>query len=354
MNKFFTILMVFVLVIGLSPVYAQEAEEDEGGVSPDSVLYGLDRAAERLSYLLTIGKAAKAKKGLEQARERVLEAKKLVKEGNLENLDKIKEEHRKSIEKVKENLDQVKEESPEGALEDEIEVEAELEEQMTELEKAESDFDLKVSGTLTDEQHAKLKAFLDSLNSDISEVRVKVKDDKARIKVRIRDELNKSDKEIDDKEDELEREHKLNEVKTENAQKAVERLENKLEKLTEITNNHKARGRNVILMETRLSETKILIGEIKTKLENNELDGLRDLIKKADQLLSFSEVFRALEKNNDTILEKLESQRESKTAEINEKLRELKTERAERELKVKDREGSDDEDETEDEVERQA
>ena len=80
MNKIFTILMILVLVIGLSPVYAQEAEDEStGGVTPDSTLYGLDRAAERLSLLLTIGKAAKAKKGLEHARERVLEARQLVK-----------------------------------------------------------------------------------------------------------------------------------------------------------------------------------------------------------------------------------------------------------------------------------
>src|SRR3989344_2507665 len=162
MKKILTIFMAFLLIIGLSPVYAQELDadqiEEQGGLTPDSALYRLDRAAEKLSLLLTFGKTAKAKKGLD---------------GKLEEL---KEAHRKSVEKVKENLEKIKERDSEKALEDVLGVELKLEEQANELEKVETELDLKVVGKLNDEKLEKLKSLLESLNIDVSEVKIKVRE----------------------------------------------------------------------------------------------------------------------------------------------------------------------------------
>src|SRR3989344_3714195 len=308
MKKILTIFMAFLLIIGLSPVYAQELDadqiEEQGGLTPDSALYRLDRAAEKLSLLLTFGKTAKAKKGLDHAMERVLEAKTLIKKGKVEKLEELKEEHRKSVEKVKENLEKIKERDSENALEEVLEVELKLEEQANELEKVETELDLKVVGKLNDEQLEKLKSLLESLNLDVSEVKIKVREGKEKFKVR--------------------------EVKKENAEQAVERLAQKLEKLTEIANKHKERGRDVSEIEVRLNEVREILEKLKTQISNNELDSVKDLIQKADQLLNFREVFRALENEDENKLRELKREKELKKKELESKLKELEKRRAEK------------------------
>src|SRR3989344_3348347 len=233
MKKILTIFMAFLLIIGLSPVYAQELDadqiEEQGGLTPDSALYRLDRAAEKLSLLLTFGKTAKAKKGLDHAMERVLEAKTLIKKGKVEKLEELKEEHRKSVEKVKENLEKIKERDSENALE-----------------------------------------------------------------------------------------------------QVVERLAQKLEKLTEIANKHKERGRDVSEIEVRLNEVREILEKLKTQISNNELDSVKDLIQKADQLLNFREVFRALENEDENKLRELKREKELKKKELESKLKELEKRRAEK------------------------
>ncbi len=69
----------------------EELELDEGetgGVGPGNLLYGLDRALERIELALTFDKSAKAKKGLEHARERILEAREKMQEKELEKAEK--------------------------------------------------------------------------------------------------------------------------------------------------------------------------------------------------------------------------------------------------------------------------
>ena len=330
MKKILTIFMAFLLIIGLSPVYAQELDadqiEEQGGLTPDSALYRLDRAAEKLSLLLTFGKTAKAKKGLDHAMERVLEAKTLIKKGKVEKLEELKEEHRKSVEKVKENLEKIKERDSEKALEDVLEVELKLEEQANELEKVETELDLKVVGKLNDEQLEKLKSLLESLNIDVSEVKIKVREGKEELKIRVKKEKQKTDEEIK----QLEEKFKVREVKKENAEQAVERLAQKLEKLTEIANKHKERGRDVSEIEVRLNEVREILEKLKTQISNNELDSVKDLIQKADQLLNFREVFRALENEDENKLRELKREKELKKKELESRLKELEKRRAEK------------------------
>src|SRR3989344_1252085 len=262
MKKILTIFMAFLLIIGLSPVYAQELDadqiEEQGGLTPDSALYRLDRAAEKLSLLLTFGKTAKAKKGLDHAMERVLEAKTLIKKG-----------------------------------------------------KVETELDLKVVGKLNDEQLEKLKSLLESLNIDVSEVKIKVREGKEELKIRVKKEKQKTDEEIK----QLEEKFKVREVKKENAEQAIERLAQKLEKLTEIANKHKERGRDVSEIEVRLNEVREILEKLKTQISNNELDSVKDLIQKADQLLNFREVFRALENEDENKLRELKREKALERAE---------------------------------------
>ena len=329
MNKILIIFLTIFLVIGLiSGAYAQETETDttiddteNGGIASDSPFHGLDRALERISLALTFNKAAKAKKGLENAKERLLEAKKLAKEGKFDKLEKARKEHKEEIEKIKQNLDLVAEENPNEALDNELAVEAELEKQENEFENVETVLDLKVVGKLNDEQLAKLKEFLSSVKDGNAQIKLRVNDHKLKIKAKLK-EQGKTDEEVEAELKKLEEKHKLKEVKKEVAQHAIERLEHKLAKLKEITQKQKENGKDVTLMEQRLTDVEVVLTQIKTKLSQNDLVKIRDLIKSAEQMLNFREVFRSAE--NPEKLRQLESEKNQERDNLKTELKRLK------------------------------
>jgi len=80
------------LIFFLPVVFAQEKSEDPG-ITPDSFLWGLDKASERIDLLLTFDKSEKAKKGLAHAHERLSEVKAMIEENKLEAAEKAKESH---------------------------------------------------------------------------------------------------------------------------------------------------------------------------------------------------------------------------------------------------------------------
>ncbi len=331
MNKFLTLFITVFLVLGMTIVYAQEettVTEDIDAITPESSLYGLNNAYERISLALTFNKAKKAQKGLNFARERILAAKKLVAENKLEHLQRLKEDHKRLLDDAKANLEKISEDDSEEEINKQADLKIRLEDQQNILEEVSSSADLKIVGKLSEEQLAKLNDFLNSLDKNIGEVKIKLNDKENKLKIRLKN-SGKTDKEIEDKLKEIEEKHKLSEVKLKNAEKDVERLEQKLEKLKEIVQKHKDRGRDVVDMEQRLQDVEGIIKEIKTKLETNDLEQIRALIKKAHQLLNFREAFRALENNDNEKLTELKKLRIEKLSEIKKDIKELKEVRKE-------------------------
>lgn len=230
MKKIFALIIFFILVLSnLNFAYAQDTEDD-GGITPDNfILYKLDRAFEIINLLLTFDRAERAKLGLENARERILEAKTLIMGGNVEYLEKLKEDHKNSIEKVKEELDEIGEDD----LEVDEELEQDLEEQEKELDEVEKEVEIKIKGKLTEEQAAKLMDFLESLGNDVNEVKIRVKDTKTKIKIKLdkidleglESEENEESEGIEEKEvdeeneleidEDTDNENKIEEIKTE-------------------------------------------------------------------------------------------------------------------------------------------
>ena len=103
-----------------------EEVEEEAGVTPDQpVLYGLERAMERISLALTLNKAAKAKKGLVHARERLQEVQLMIARKKLEQAEKAQQIHDKIMEQVEEDIEEFGD-GEEQELEDSAEIENEL------------------------------------------------------------------------------------------------------------------------------------------------------------------------------------------------------------------------------------
>lgn len=105
-------LATSVLLI-LPLVSAQDANETEelagnAGIMPDSRLWGIDVALDKLMLALTSG-PEKAKLGLQIAEERLLEVQAMSKKNNSAAAEKAEAEHRKTLEKVSKAIENLNE-----------------------------------------------------------------------------------------------------------------------------------------------------------------------------------------------------------------------------------------------------
>ena len=208
-------LVLVGLLLLLPVVLAQENEivSEDPGVTPDSFLWGVDKALEQISLLLAADPEAKAAKGLEIARERLLEVKAMAEAKNLPALEKAQNEHSKILLKVKENIKSMADDDPEAQLENELKIEKELQEHEKEIEEvsAKLKVKIKVEGVLSAEQQAQLDEFLASLSESAEDVKVEIKNKKESTKVTIKEKTGKSEEEIEDDVEKSEREQGIGE-----------------------------------------------------------------------------------------------------------------------------------------------
>lgn len=102
-NKLFGLpiaILLLMSVLGMGIVSAQEDEVDPG-ITPDSPLYGIDRALERIRYRLTFNNESKARYGLKMAEERLAEIEYLEEKGMEELADETEQQLDKNMERVK-------------------------------------------------------------------------------------------------------------------------------------------------------------------------------------------------------------------------------------------------------------
>ena len=80
-------------------VTAQE-ETVDAGVTPDSMLYGLDKAMERLRLAATFGNSKNAEVHLQHAEERMAELQEMIEEKKTKHVEKLTQARDKSMEKA--------------------------------------------------------------------------------------------------------------------------------------------------------------------------------------------------------------------------------------------------------------
>lgn len=209
MQKTALILSMAFLVLGIalnSPLILAQTTSENPGVTPDSFLWGLDRALEQISLLLAASPNSEAKIGLEIAGERLAEIKLMIEENKLEAAEKAKEEHGKTLGKVKEKIEEIEDDNSLEELEEVIEIEKELEENEQEIEQVSGELKIKIKieGEITQEQRNLIDSILASLEGQTGEVEIEIKNKKNKIKIEIKLETGKSDEEIDDDIEKLE------------------------------------------------------------------------------------------------------------------------------------------------------
>jgi len=162
-------------------------EEEAAGTTPDSpVMWGLDRAMERISLALTFGKSAKAKRGLAHALERHMEIKAMIAQKRFAEAEAAQEVQAETLAEVQENVDEIESSDAAEELADVEEVEAGIEELNAETEELQNQVRVRVKGQLTEEQQTKLDALVASLQDSAGKAEVTVQAKKNKVKVKVK------------------------------------------------------------------------------------------------------------------------------------------------------------------------
>ncbi len=218
------VVLLLMLVLFSIIVYAQDT-----GITPDSRLYGLDKAIDRLKLLLTFTQEDKAKIGLNIAHERLLEVKEMINKKDLESAEKAKINYHNTLTNVKSNIKSIKSANSLTEIEKEIEVENELEE--LELEK--DNIKISIKGQLTPEQEKQILDLINQLDLKFDEIKIELKNKKDSTKLKIKLTTNKSDDEIEREIEEIEIEKNLTTIKLVKAQEKIEDATEEINKLNE-------------------------------------------------------------------------------------------------------------------------
>ncbi len=203
------------------------------GVTPDSFLYFLDKAFDNIGLALTFDSAEKSKKGLNIARERLMEVREMAVANKLRAAQAAQREHARALASVQSSIGKIESTNVTEELEEEIELERELEEHEEEVETVTNELKVKieVKGEITPEQQALVDSVLNLMQNRTGEVKIKIENKKGETKVKIKAETGKSEIEIEEELEELEEKAGLSELRRE---KAEEQIEDALEELSEL------------------------------------------------------------------------------------------------------------------------
>ncbi len=267
MNKMTLAILMMLMMLSVSPVALGATGDEDPGVTPDSFLWGIDKALDQIGLLLARSPEGKVEKGLEIAQERLLEVKAMAEENKLDAAGKAEEAHGKILLKVKESIQELDDDDPESLLDREIEIEGKLKryDDYAETVRTELKVKIKIEGTLTAEQQKTLDDFLASLSDDTDEIKLEIKEHKKETKIKIIAKTGKSETELEEEIEEKEREEGV--------------LEDDREVQAHII-GERAQVRIKYDFDTRTTDRDALIDEMveRFSLDSSEVDAILELV----------------------------------------------------------------------------
>jgi|GEM_PF-6342729 len=199
-----------IAVMMFVPIFAQTSNAGSG-VNPDSVLWGIDVALDKISLALTLNPEKRAEKALNIAQERLMEVKTMAEANNVKAASKAEAEHDSTIKEVESSIEKLKSDHPEEQIQKELELESKIKEHKTAVERVKTGLKVKVQveGELSSEQRALLDQFLLSLSNSTNRVEMKVQNQREDTKIKLKEETGESETEINQRIQKLEIEHGL-------------------------------------------------------------------------------------------------------------------------------------------------
>ncbi|NTV22867.1 MAG: hypothetical protein HGA85_00640 [Nanoarchaeota archaeon] len=186
------VLFSIVLLLVFSALAQEDVIETEDtvdpGTTPDSLMWGVDVAMDKISLALTFDNAKRAEKALQVAEERLAEVRAMIKAKKLEHSLKAEQEHEKLLIEVETEVENEKKDKGSDQLEDTIKLEQRLSRHKQRFEKVESEVEIEMRGDLTPEQQEKLDALLSSLGDNVRRVEVKIQKREGELKLKVKTE----------------------------------------------------------------------------------------------------------------------------------------------------------------------
>jgi len=212
-----------------------EKQQVTAGVTPDSFLYFLDVALDNINLALTFDSGEKARKGLDIARERLMEVREMVEAGKIDASQIAQSEHANALNVVKNSVREIERPNSTEEIEEEIEIERELEEHKTEIEEVIGELRVKieVKGEITPEQQVLVDSILANLEDKAGEVEIEIENEKGETKIEIEIEAGKSDEEVEDLIEEIEDKKGLKEIRKEKAWDKIKDAEEEINETIE-------------------------------------------------------------------------------------------------------------------------
>lgn len=210
MKKIIGIVLAVLMLFSLPVAFAQETdetadielEEVDPGVTPDSPVWGLERAMEKISLAFTFDKAEKARKRLENANERLAEVDAMIKAKKMEAAEKAEKAHDEELDAVAEDLEELEDGGTDEELKDAIEIETLIKGHQVALQNIRSKLERE---GLTEEQQAKFGEIVAKFEANTIRVAAKAEEKKENVKTKLMSK-GASEDEVEDLEIELEEE----------------------------------------------------------------------------------------------------------------------------------------------------
>ena len=157
-------------------------------ITPDKpFFYGLNRALERVSLALTLGKAAKAEKGLKHAEKRLLELKQMIEEKKFTEAEKALKEYEQDMDRVRARIQEFKDENnPKLELEQKLKLQNKLELLENNEDRLETTVQVKVFGNLSEQEQEKVNQMIELLQNNTTRAVIWMNDSITGARIRIK------------------------------------------------------------------------------------------------------------------------------------------------------------------------
>ncbi|MEM4230855.1 MAG: DUF5667 domain-containing protein, partial [Candidatus Pacearchaeota archaeon] len=260
-----------------------EATGDAGATPANPIAYGIDRALERISLALTFNKAAKAQKGLEHARERLLEVKAMILAKKVQQAERARQLYEEKLNEVKEAMENLEEDGQEnkvvGTARNLIRLQNRIENHEMAIEALK---EILSEQNLTESQREVLERVIEKIENKTQALKEKAEQRQEKIRERLRAVTGKNESEIEEIMKNLGSEEGLLQARKMKAERLIARTEESLVKLKARLNlaqqkSGEAEGnetekvseierQKVVLTEPQISAVESYIKDIETKL----------------------------------------------------------------------------------------
>lgn len=216
--KTLTILMVALLALGMMVPLMAAAEDNvtdvvdveldirEAGITPDSPLYGLDKAMERLRLVVTFGETNKVKLKLKFAEERLSETEQMIEEGNDVAAEEAQLEHDETLDEVQVLVESIESDDSEEAAGEALDEVSDLQlKLLSHSEKINLVHNrilerLSTEGNVSDAQLAHLEEVFAKIQDKSLEIELKIDQKRNRLRIRYKVLSEKSEDELSERE----------------------------------------------------------------------------------------------------------------------------------------------------------